>query len=302
MKIKLGLSSCLSILCCMCGLVCFDSGFAIAVQTTASGNNQDKEKDQAKSSSPDKSKGSEFNPADLVGEWTIQSGMRQGNKVESERLPPAVNVDKENFKMPAGPDQEFVIAYKLDTKSNPIAVDFDIKSGPAPEGHAIGIMKLENGELTLCYDPVGLTRPTKFETTEGNGCFLFVMKKKTAEFNAKSLIGTWNYTSGNKAGEELPAERMQGDVVVTEKDFTMPAGPSDKFVMSYKLDAKKSPVTIDLNIESGPAPAGTPALGLIKVDGDTMTLCYHPLGQDRPEKFEANASNGCFMFVLKRAK
>jgi uncharacterized protein (TIGR03067 family) len=278
----------------------------VALQTAATVKNQDKQVDQAKSDAADKQKAPGFDATELVGEWSIQSGTRQGNKIESERFPPAVQVSKESFTIPAGPDQSFVIAYKVDAKTNPIAIDFDIKSGPTPdgpsEGHAVGIMKLESGELTLCYDPMGQKRPEKFETTEDNGCFMFVMKKKVTEFDAKKLLGTWNYTSGNKAGEVLPAERMPGDVVVTDKDFTLPAGPSDKFVMSYAIDAKKNPATIDLKIESGPIPPGGTALGLIKLDGDTMTLCYDPTGGKRPEKFEANESNGFFMFELKRAK
>jgi hypothetical protein len=42
------------------------------------------------------------------------------------------------------------------------------------------------------------------------------------------------------------------------------------------------------------------ALGIIKWEGDTMQLCYDPMGQTRPTTFESTADNGCFMFTLKR--
>ena len=66
--------------------------------------------------------------------------------------------------------------YKLDTSKEPIEINMDIDSGPA-EGKAIGIIKMKKGKLVLCYDPQGESRPKKFETTEDNGCFMFVLEK-----------------------------------------------------------------------------------------------------------------------------
>lgn len=245
-----------------------------------------------------------FDPAQLVGEWSVSQGTRQGAEIEANRLPPSLTFTKDSITLPTGAD-DFVFAYELNTQVTPIAIDLKITGGPVPDGKALGILRLSDNEMTLCYEPSGQTRPTEFKSTEDNGCFLFVLKKSAAKtekgFDPKNMLGTWTYAAGNKAGEELPAERLVGEIEISEKDFTLPAGPSDKFVMSYKLDAQQSPVAIDLKIESGPAPEGT-ALGIVKFDGEDFVLCYDPTGQKRPEKFDVNEDNGFFLFRLQRRK
>ena len=57
-------------------------------------------------------------------------------------------------------------------------IDMKIDSGPAPEGaKAVGIIKIGDGEFTICYDSAGGERPEKFESTEENGCFMFKIEK-----------------------------------------------------------------------------------------------------------------------------
>lgn len=117
-------------------------------------------------------------PADLVGSWKYKSGQRAGEDVAEDRLAMGgVTFAEDTLTIPAGPDAEFVMGYKLKAGKQFTEIDMEIQSGPAPEGKAVGILKWENDELTLCYDPTGATRPTKFESTGDNGFFLFVMKK-----------------------------------------------------------------------------------------------------------------------------
>lgn len=116
------------------------------------------------------------------------------------------------------------------------------------------------------------------------------------------LKGSWKYTSGKRAGEEVAADRLaMGGVTFAEDKLTIPAGPDNEFVMSYKLKAGKKFTEIDLSIESGPAPEGK-ALGILKWENDELTLCYDPLGANRPTAFESTAENGFFMFVMKKEK
>ena len=44
------------------------------------------------------------------------------------------------------------------------------------------------------------------------------------------------------------------------------------------------------------------AKGIIVLDGDTLKLCYNPMGGDRPTAFESTADNKNHLIVLKRAK
>lgn len=240
------------------------------------------------------------NPFQLDGEWTIVRGTREGSRVEADRLPPVVTFQGKQLTIPAGadPDQKFVIAFKIDQNVQPAAVDFEIVDGPVTGATALGIIRMENGELTLCYDPTGQKRPEAFESTAENGRFLFVLKRRGLDPSA--LTGTWTYLSGLKAGEELPEERLPGEVTVTAKQFTVPAGPDMAFVMSYTLDGSHQPAHIDMRIESGPGAVGSTAVGIIRLEGDTLEFCYDPAGQKRPESFASSEEDGFFLFRLKR--
>lgn len=118
-----------------------------------------------------------FDPKSLIGEWKVISGKRAGMKIDAERLPPSIKITKKELTINSGDDNPFVFSYKIDAKKSPIAIDFNIEGGPVPEGKATGILKMEKGKVTLCYDPTGEDRPDKFESSEDNGRFLFVMEK-----------------------------------------------------------------------------------------------------------------------------
>jgi uncharacterized protein (TIGR03067 family) len=124
-------------------------------------------------------------------------------------------------------------------------------------------------------------------------------KKKKAGFNVKRILGDWEYATGKRAGDEVAKERLAGVVSITKETFTLPGGPDATFVMSYTIDATKTPAHIDLKIKSGPVPEGS-TVGIIKMEKGTLTLCYDPAGANRPEKFESTEDNGAFLFTLKR--
>ncbi len=126
---------------------------------------------------------------------------------------------------------------------------------------------------------------------------------KKAPFDAGKLVGDWTYVSGMKAGEKIEKDRLMGTVTFTKDGITMPAGPNEKFVMAYKVDAKASPATIDIEIKDGPVKEGK-AEGIVTIDGEELKICYVPqfAGGKRPTKFESTKDNGAFLFVLKKAK
>ena len=95
-------------------LVCF--GMATA---------DDKPKDAAKPS---------IDPAKLIGDWTYESGVHAGEKVPKDRLMGKVKVTKDRLTIPGGPGQNFVMAYKIDTKTDPAQIAMEIKEGPAGAG------------------------------------------------------------------------------------------------------------------------------------------------------------------------
>jgi uncharacterized protein (TIGR03067 family) len=125
-------------------------------------------------------KETKLDPAKLVGEWKYVSGVRGGDKVEKDRLVGKVVITKDTFTIPGGPDAKFVIAYKIDNKTSPAKIDFDIKSGPVAEGKSIGIIAFDGDKLKVCYVPVmdkDAKRPAKFESTKDNQAFYFVLER-----------------------------------------------------------------------------------------------------------------------------
>ncbi len=238
--------------------------------------------------------------ARLLGHWSYLSGKRAGQTVGQDRLAGTVTFRKQELTLPAGPTGEFLIAYSIDTSKTPATIDLSIKDGPVKEGKSVGIMKIDGDQLTLCYVPEGKPRPDKFESTEENGAHLFVLKRKPALDVAK-LPGEWTYVSGERAGSKADSSRLQGTVTFTQDTVTLPAGPDAKFVMAYTIDASKTPATIDLEIKDGPVQEGK-VQGVIKMDGDKLSICYHPEGSKRPSAFTSTEEDGNFVFVLQRKK
>jgi len=110
-----------------------------------------------------------------------------------------------------------------------------------------------------------------------------------------SLVGTWSFESGAKAGLTFPGEGLSGTWTVTKDTFTLKArdGRTVWFI-KYKLDTTKSPVAIDLDIQDKGK-----ALGIIRAEGNELTLCF---GEKRPAKFESTKDNGATRYVLKKKK
>ena len=234
----------------------------------------------------------------LTGEWRFVSGMRVGEKVGEERLG-TVKITDKIMTLPVPDSEPFVMHYKLDSSKSPVEVDFEIKEGPGAPSTALGILAMEKGQLKLCYHPTGGERPQSFESSEDNGCNLFVLAR--AGFAAADLVGTWNYASGTRAGQPVDTERLESEVIINDKTVTLPLGEGMQFVMSYQLDLSQTPTAIDMKIEEGPQVGGE-AKGIVKKEGDHLWLCYHPFGGERPAAFESTEDNGCFLFKLKPSK
>ena len=146
---------------------------------------------------------------------------------------------------------------------------------------------------------------------------------RPADDKATSLVGTYTVVSGEKDGKPLPKEGFEGAVVkITDK--TMVGTDKDKkefYSASYTLDTSKTPWTITMTTtahgttarkddkkdkeerkdgDKGEKPATETmnASGLVKVDGDTLTIIYALPGGKAPTEFKTGEKQQ--MFVLKR--
>lgn len=124
--------------------------------------------------------------------------------------------------------------------------------------------------------------------------------KKPAKLDPAKLIGDWKLTAGLKAGEKY--EDTTNSMTEVTKDKITVADDRATFVFGYKIDAAKTPVEIDMEILQPDDLKGNKAKGIVKLEDGKMTLCYHPMGGERPAKFESTADNGFFLFTYKKAE
>jgi uncharacterized protein (TIGR03067 family) len=124
---------------------------------------------------------------------------------------------------------------------------------------------------------------------------------------AGQLDGGYTIVSGERDGKPIPEDEIKGalvrftlgEVVGTDKDR------KEFFAATYTVDTKKKPWTINMksiaptkpDVTGGAPKDGATATGLVKKEGDTLTLIYALPGGDAPTEFKTKAKQQ--MFVLK---
>lgn len=110
------------------------------------------------------------------------------------------------------------------------------------------------------------------------------------------LEGGYTIVSGESDGKPIPEERIKGHTVrfTGDKIVTTDKDKKEVYVATYKLDEGKKPAVIELKSVT---PKEGSATGLIKKEGDTITLIYNEPGGDVPTDFQAKAKQN--LFVLK---
>lgn len=67
---------------------------------------------------------------------------------------------------------------------------------------------------------------------------------------------------------------------------------------TYTVDPKADPPAIDLKLSA--AAARPTYQGIVKVEGDRLTLCYTRSADERPTKFESPEGSNVILIVLRR--
>ncbi|MFO0844671.1 MAG: TIGR03067 domain-containing protein [Gemmataceae bacterium] len=116
----------------------------------------------------------------------------------------------------------------------------------------------------------------------------------------KAMQGDWVGEKMVRDGMPFPDDSaqalfrtMKGNAYTVHR-FRTKAGAG-----TLKLDATKDPRQIDMTPDGGKA--GT-ILGIYKIDGDTLTICYAPPKGKRPEAFESKEGTGVTLSVWVREK
>ena len=161
-------------------------------------------------------------------------------------------------------------------------------------------MKLPTTKLIVAVTAIALISIVQTSVVCGQASGTKTQEVKAKKLDPKKLLGEWKVVRGERAGEEVGEDRLP-EISISKKEITIPVPDADAFVMEYKLDLDKSPVSVDIKIVEGPAPESE-ALGILKMEDGKVFLCYDPMGSERPEKFETSEEDGFFMFVMEKAK
>ena len=132
---------------------------------------------------------------------------------------------------------------------------------------------------------------------------LFAGALGAADDKKDPTAGNWTIESVTRDGKPDAAlkdgQRSHGDGKYTMARATDSGKPFA--TGSYTLDATKAPMTIDLKPKGGTYDGKT-LLGIVKVEGDAMTIAFAEPGKERPTKFESKDGSGVVVAVHKRAK
>ncbi len=113
---------------------------------------------------------------------------------------------------------------------------------------------------------------------------------------AASLEGGYVIVSGEKDGKPIPEAEIAGSIVKFTGDSILGTDKDKKefFSATYSLDTSKTPWVITMK---GKEPKEMTATGLIKKEGDTVTLIYALPGGEAPKEFMTREKQ--HLFVLK---
>lgn len=126
-------------------------------------------------------------------------------------------------------------------------------------------------------------------------------EKADLEKELKRFQGTWSEESVETSGKKLRIDGLKGMTVTFEGDkYAVKKGDDVLEAATIKLDPSKSPHAIDMTMTEGPF-KGAVILGIYEINGDTLKICFDPVGKKRPTEFKTGGGTE-ILVVHKRVK
>jgi uncharacterized protein (TIGR03067 family) len=122
-----------------------------------------------------------------------------------------------------------------------------------------------------------------------------------AQDEHKDLNGTWVVESIVRDPRETNPNEGKGIrcIISGEKVVAkLPGEDKPAGALTFKIDSTKKPKTMDLRPEG--ERDSIPAIYELK--GDTLRVCWSPVGKERPKEFASEPGSGHSLVVLKREK
>lgn len=126
-------------------------------------------------------------------------------------------------------------------------------------------------------------------------------RKATSETVLKQIQGTWQFIiSQEMDGKPRPAADVK-KIKITFTDDKWSVREDGKVVQAgtHQFDPSKKPGQVDAKVAEGEG-KGSTMLGIYELKGDTLKVCFDPMGKERPTSFTAKA--GQFSAVVQREK
>jgi len=125
------------------------------------------------------------------------------------------------------------------------------------------------------------------------------LKKDGPAKDPPTLVGEWVGETGVRGGKpENPPAGTALTFMADGKVRFREGADAKAEEGTYTVDPKKDPAEIDIVPPNGAK--GVTILGIYKVEGDTLILCF-AMGQDRPKVFAAPDGSEVILVTCKRA-
>jgi len=220
----------------------------------------------------------------IEGEYAITSGARDGIPFDPDLVRDVVvRVSGDRIVATKRDRSELLnTTYKLDNTKFPWAVE--MKMAAPKEGTTSGLAIRAGDVLTLFYALPGAEAPKEFRTKEG----LEVRTKEgqvMLEMRVLSIEGGYTVASAERDGKPIPASTLKdaivrvtgGRIVGTDRDRT------EFLYASYTLNMNKTPWEVEMKVMGA---KDDTTRGLVKRDGNTLTLIYAQPGAEAPKEFK----------------
>ncbi len=130
---------------------------------------------------------------------------------------------------------------------------------------------------------------------------LIVAPTRAEDKGLADYTGTYTIVRGEEGGKDVSEAHLNATVRITKEEFQLfDDQDEEQYAISYEVTNEKQPHKLQMKIvRSTMADAvGSTASGMIKKDGDTVTVLYAYGDSPLPEDFKTK-SPGQHLFVLK---
>jgi RNA polymerase sigma-70 factor (ECF subfamily) len=118
--------------------------------------------------------------------------------------------------------------------------------------------------------------------------------------DVEKLQGTWSLVTLEMNGLAVQDNPLiQGAKIIVKGDTFTTVSMGATYNGTFKVDATKSPKTIDMTYADGPEKGNT-SLAIYELEGDAWKLCIALTGKERPREFAARAGTNHALETLKR--